>query len=86
MSATSPARFSRSQQDIVRDAMFSAAECDTWYTLGELRELTGFPEASISAHMRALRGLGCTLEKRHRAGHEPRGDSYIFQWEYRLTR
>lgn len=45
----------RSQRDVIRDVMLSAAECDTWLTLAELRELTHYGEASISAQLRHLR-------------------------------
>jgi hypothetical protein len=45
----------RSQHDVVRDILFSAAECGAWLTLAELAALTRFPEPSIAAQIRALR-------------------------------
>lgn len=83
----------RSQREIIRDVMLSAAECGTWLTLGELRALTRYGEASISAQLRHLRKAengGYEVVKRHREGVSPerpgadgRGDC---MWEYRLTR
>jgi hypothetical protein len=87
------ARRLRSQQEIIRDVMLSAAECETWLTLGELRALTRYGEASISAQLRHLRKAengGYEVTKRHREGASPerpgadgRSDCV---WEYRLTR
>ncbi len=81
----------RSQMEVIRDVMRSAADCDTWLTLGELRGLTRFGEASISAQLRHLRKSengGYELVKRHRegalperAGADGRGECV---WEYRL--
>jgi len=51
------ARRLRSQREIIRDVMLAAADCDTWLTLGELRALTRYGEASISAQLRHLRKL-----------------------------
>src|SRR5579862_3184646 len=68
------ARRLRSQREIIRDVMLSAADCDTWLTLGELRTLTGYGEASISAQLRHLRKLengGYEVVKRHRDGAAP---------------
>jgi hypothetical protein len=51
--------------------MISAGECATWLTLGELRALTGYGEASISAQLRHLRKMengGYAVVKRHREG------------------
>ncbi len=87
------ARRLRSQREIIRDVMLSAADCDTWLTLGELRALTRYGEASISAQLRHLRKAECggyEVVKRHREGASPerpgtdgRGECV---WEYRLRR
>jgi hypothetical protein len=87
------ARRLRSQREIIRDVMLSAADCETWLTLGELRALTRYGEASISAQLRHLRKTengGYDVTKRHREGASPdrpgtdgRGDCV---WEYRITR
>jgi hypothetical protein len=87
------ARRLRSQRDIIRDVMLSAADCETWLTLRELRALTRYGEASISAQLRHLRKAengGYEVEKRHREGAAPvrpgtdgRGECV---WEYRIVR
>jgi len=87
------ARRLRSQREIIRDVMLSAADCETWLTLGELRALTRYGEASISAQLRHLRKSengGYEVVKRHREGASPerpgtdgRGECV---WEYRITR
>ncbi len=87
------ARRLRSQREIIRDVMISAADCETWLTLGELRALTRYGEASISAQLRHLRKMengGYDVVKRHREGASPerpgtdgRGECV---WEYRITR
>jgi hypothetical protein len=87
------ARRLRSQREIIRDVMLSAAKCDTWLTLGELRTVTWYGEASISAQLRHLRKTengGYEIEKRHREGASPerpgtdgRGECV---WEYRISR
>ena len=87
------ARRLRSQREIIRDVMLSAADCETWLTLGELRALTHYGEASISAQLRHLRkpeNGGYEVVKRHREGASPerpgtdgRGECL---WEYRLER
>ena len=86
------ARRLRSQREIIRDVMLSAADCETWLTLGELRALTRYGEASISAQLRHLRKTehgGYDVTKRHREGASPvrpgtdgRGECV---WEYRIT-
>jgi hypothetical protein len=86
------ARRLRSQREIIRDVMLSAADCETWLTLGELRALTRYGEASISAQLRHLRKSengGYDVVKRHRDGAAPvrpgtdgRGECV---WEYRIT-
>jgi hypothetical protein len=63
------ARRLRSQRDLIRDVMLAAADCATWLTLAELRALTRFGEASISAQLRHLRKPdhgGYEVVKRHR--------------------
>jgi len=87
------ARRLRSQREIIRDVMLSAADCDTWLTLGELRALTRYGEASISAQLRHLRKAengGFEVGKRHgedagaaRSGMDGRGECV---WEYRIAR
>jgi len=87
------ARRLRSQREIIRDVMLSAGDCETWLTLGELRALTRYGEASISAQLRHLRRTengGYEVVKRHREGASPerpgtdgRGECV---WEYRITR
>ncbi len=68
------ARRLRSQRDVIRDVMVSAADCDNWLTLGELRAVTRYGEASISAQLRHLRRRengGYEIVKRHREGASP---------------
>ena len=87
------ARRLRSQREIIRDVMLSAADCETWLTLAELRALTRYGEASISAQLRHLRKTengGYDVIKRHRdaatparPGTDGRGECV---WEYRITR
>lgn len=87
------ARRVRSQREIIRDVMLAAADCETWLTLGELRALTRYGEASISAQLRHLRKYengGYDVTKRHREGAtterssaDGRGECV---WEYRMGR
>ena len=88
------ARRLRSQREIIRDVMISAADCETWLTLEELRALTCYGEASISAQLRHLRKTengGYEVVKRQREGvriggrpgTDGRGECV---WEYRITR
>src|ERR1700722_17397336 len=68
------ARRLRSQREVIRDVMLAAGECDTWLSLGELRALTRYGEASISAQLRHLRkheNGGYEVTKRHREGLGP---------------
>jgi len=61
----------RTQIEVIRDVMLSAADCGTWLTLLELSELTSYGEASISAQLRNLRKPdhgGFRVEKRRRDG------------------
>ena len=76
----------RTQCEVIRDVMLAANECDTRLTLAELRSLTRYGEASISAQLRHLRNDGSTLDKRIRLrdkgiGIDGRGD---WTWEYQL--
>jgi len=87
------ARRLRSQREIIRDVMLAAAGCETWLTLTELRALTRYGEASISAQLRHLRKSengGYDVVKRHREGvcSERRGTDGRGEcvWEYRITR
>jgi len=87
------ARRLRSQREIIRDVMLAATDCDTWLTLGELRALTHYGEASISAQLRHLRKLengGYDVSKQRREGAvataavaDMRGECV---WEYRIVR
>ena len=87
------ARRLRSQREIIRDVMLAPADCDTWLTLGELRALTRYGEASISAQLRHLRKLengGYDVSKQRREGAvatpvvaDIRGECV---WEYRIVR
>ncbi len=85
------ARRLRSQREVIRDVMLAATDCDTWLTLGELRALTHYGEASISAQLRHLRKLengGYDVSKQRRedavaasVSADGRGDCV---WEYRI--
>jgi len=65
----------------VYQALLAADFFGDWLTLGEIRERTGDPEASISAQLRHLRKprFGShTIEKRRR------GEAGNGLWEYRM--
>ncbi len=49
-----------------------------WLTLAEIAAVTGDPEASVSARLRQLRGMGFEVERRRR------GDDRRGLWEYRV--
>src|SRR5713226_4074166 len=71
----------RTQFEVIRDVMLSAAECDTWLTLRELARITAHGEASISAQLRHPRKPafgGYVVEKRRR------DEASHGAWEYRL--
>ena len=76
------------QMRAVRDAMlWKDVNASAWWTLGELREATGYPEASLSAQLRHLRKKefgAFVVEKRRRlyAGGRIGGGT----WEYRIQR
>jgi hypothetical protein len=85
------ARRLRSQREVIRDVMLSAADCATWLTLGELRALTLYGEASISAQLRHLRKAengGYEIAKRQREGaaslRPGTGGRAEWVWEYRI--
>ena len=73
----------RTQREVIRDVMCSAAELDTWLTLREIAGITRYGEASISAQLRHLRKpqFGGYLVAKRRRGVPTRG-----VWEYRLRR
>lgn len=82
------------QMRAVRDAMlWKDIDVSAWWTLGELREATGYPEASISAQLRHLRKKrfgAFEVEKRRRitreaavSGARANGGGL---WEYRIRR
>ena len=87
------ARRVRNQRDVIRDVLLAAAGCDTWLTLEELRAVTKYGAASISAQMRHLRKPefgGFRIAKRRRNGPgmskmKPALDGhYTVCWEYRI--
>jgi len=87
------ARRLRSQREVIRDVMLAAADCDTWLTLSELRALTRYGEASISAQLRHLRKLengGYDVSKQRREDAVGAGTSADGRgecvWEYRILR
>jgi hypothetical protein len=91
----SPGRFygrdlMRTQLEVVRDVMQSAADCDAWLTLTEISRITRYGEASISAQLRHLRKSahgGFRVEKRRRGGEETAVRAYVSapgKWEYRI--
>jgi hypothetical protein len=74
----------KKQLEVVREVMLSAAAVGTWHTLEELKKITGYPPASISADLRHLRnGTGSyhgplyVVEKRRREG-------AVGLWEYKV--
>ncbi len=71
----------RTQLEVIRDVMLSAAECGAWLTLREIEGLTRYPQASISAQLRHLRkpAFGSYIVAKRRRGHPGQG-----VWEYRL--
>jgi hypothetical protein len=92
------ARRLRSQREVIRDVMLAAADCDTWLTLAELRALTHYGEASISAQLRHLRKpeLGaydvakrrrdeCGPARRESASRHNSTSGHDFLWEYRIA-
>ena len=67
------------QMDRIRGWMLLASEAGKWKTLREIEEMTGYPQASISAQLRHLRKSafgGYIVRKRRR----DQADKGI--WEY----
>ena len=61
------------QTQRIRDCMLLASDANRWKTLREIEELTGYPQASISAQLRHLRkpafgGYIVRKRRRDRAG------------------
>lgn len=80
-------RILRTQKDVVRDVMLSASECGSWLTLDEIKNLTRFGEASISAQLRHLRADGYPLRKqvRETSGFDSVG-THAVTYEYLLEK
>ena len=79
----------RSQREVLRDVMMSAAECGSWLTLRELSLMTQFGEASISAQLRHLRKPrygSFVIEKKVRKDEVVRDEERGAIWEYRLRK
>jgi hypothetical protein len=78
----------RSQREVLRDVMLSAAECGTWMTLRELARLTSFGETSISAQLRHLRkqryGAFVIDKQVRKCGDDGGAAEHGAVWEYRL--
>ena len=65
----------KGQQDAIREFMVDSP----WYTLQEISQKLGYPEASVSAQLRHLRKTafgGFNVDKRRRGN----------AWEYRVTK
>jgi hypothetical protein len=79
-----------SQHEVLRDAMLSAAQCDSWLTLRELAGLTHYGEASISAQLRHLRkpryGAFVVDKQVRRYAGVYQNTERGAVWEYRLSR
>lgn len=76
----------RTQLEMIRDVMLSAAQGDSWLTLREIAAITHYGEASISAQLRHLRkpAFGSyVVEKRRREGDPAKGGTGAV-WEYKL--
>jgi hypothetical protein len=79
----------RSQREVLRDVMMSAAECGSWLTLRELSQMTQFGETSISAQLRHLRKPrygSFVIEKKVRKDEVVREEERGAIWEYRLSK
>ncbi len=57
--------------------VWSVVRDGEWHTLAGIAEKTGCPEASVSARLRDLRKLGCTVDREYVSGG---------LWRYRVTR
>ena len=58
-------------------AVYDAMKCGDWFTLRQLPDAAGAPEASASARLRDLRRYGFNIEHEHVTGG---------LWRYRLSR
>lgn len=58
------------QMDRIRGFMLLASEANKWQTLREIEQLTGYPQASISAQLRHLRkpAFGRYIVRKRRRG------------------
>ncbi len=88
-------RHLKTQRDVIRDVMLSAADCATWLTLAELHKLTGYGEASISAQIRHLRNgvnygssgtFSIKKRRRPRTDLPPGWRQEPGPWEYRIIK
>ena len=76
--------FDRARLNAQQVRVFDATSNGQWFTLGEIQDATWLrtghrdPEASVSARLRDLRKIGCTVERRRR------GDPKAGLWEYRV--
>ena len=80
----------KTQREILRDVLLSAAESNSWLTLNELTEMTCYAQASISAQLRHLRKRqygGYKIEKRRRQEEETHlVSTHERVYEYQLNR
>jgi hypothetical protein len=78
----------RSQREVLRDVMLSAAQCGSWLTLRELARLTSYGETSISAQLRHLRkaryGAFVIDKQVRRSADSASPPEHGAVWEYRL--
>jgi hypothetical protein len=78
----------RSQREVLRDVMLSAARYGTWLTLRELSRVTNYGETSISAQLRHLRkaryGAFVIDKQVRKCGDNPGAAERGAVWEYRL--
>jgi DNA-binding transcriptional regulator GbsR (MarR family) len=67
------------QMDRIREVMLMASAANKWMTLGEIEQVTRYPQASISAQLRHLRkeSFGAYIVKKRR-----REPAYKGIWEY----
>jgi len=56
--------FSRLARQAAR--VFDFVKDGEWYTLRDISEATGSPEASVSARLRDFRRMGCTVDRRRK--------------------
>ena len=75
------------QREDIRRVMESAAQCGMWLTLGEIKERTGYGEASISAQLRHFRnGTGGYKGPLYEVEKRSRGERTRGLWEYKIGR